>query len=128
MLRSLHVKRERNIGLTWVLGMRINNGSKVMPRYFFHVREGSILHRDAEGQELPDAEAARREAISSSREMLGERLLHGGSLNSRNIEIADETGHVVDVVNSRDVLFRQGEFRTYTDDVTQSAPTNTPSK
>ena len=104
--------------------MRINNGAKVMPRYFFHVREGSTLHRDAEGQELPDVEAARREAINSSREMLSEKLLHGGSLNNRNVEIADETGHVVDVVNSRDVLFSGGQFRTYADDVTQSAPTN----
>ena len=108
--------------------MRINNGVKVMPRYFFHVREGSVLHRDTEGQELPDAEAARREAINSSREMLGEKLLHGGSLDSRSIEIADETGHVVDVVNSRAVLFQGGQFRNYTDDVTQSAPTNSPSK
>jgi hypothetical protein len=108
--------------------MRVNNGKQAMPRYFFHVREGSVLHRDTEGQELADAEAARREAISSSREMLGEKLLHGGSLNGRNIEIADETGHVVDVVHSRDVLFRGGEFRSYADDVTQSAPTNTPSK
>ena len=104
--------------------MRINNDAKAMPRYYFHVREGSTLHRDTEGQELPDAEAARREAINSSREMLSEKLLHGGSLNNRNIEIADETGHVVDVVNSRDVLFRGGQFRTYPDDVTQSAPTN----
>jgi len=97
-----------------------------MSRYFFHVREGSVLHRDTEGQELPDVEAARLEAISSSREMLGERLLHGGSLNNRTIEIADETGHVVDVVNSREVLFRGGQFRSYADDVTQSAPTNPP--
>jgi hypothetical protein len=34
----------------------------------------------------------------------------------------------VDEVNSRDVLFRSGQFRTYADDVTQSAPTNTPSE
>jgi hypothetical protein len=100
--------------------------TKAMPLYFFHVREGSTLHRDTEGQELPDAEAARREAINSSREMLGEKLLHGGALNGRTIEIADETGYVVDVVNSRDVLFRGGQFRTYADDVTQSAPTNSP--
>jgi len=108
--------------------MRITNDTRAMPRYFFHVREGSVLHRDGEGQELPNAESARREAINSSREMLGERLLHGGSLNSRSIEIADETGHVVDVVHSRDVLFHAGEFRTYSDDVTQSAPTNSPAK
>jgi hypothetical protein len=99
-----------------------------MPRYFFHVREGSLLSKDQEGQELSDAEAARHEAVCSSREMLGERLLHGGSLDHRSIEIADETGHIVDVVNSRDVLFQGGNFRVYSDDVTQSAPTNSPSK
>lgn len=104
--------------------MRIVNSVKAMPRYFFHVREGSELNRDQEGQELPNAEAARKEAVSTAREILGEKLLHGGSLNHRTIEIADETGHVVDVVNSREVLFQGGQFRDYPDDVTQSAPQN----
>ncbi len=99
-----------------------------MPRYFFHIREGSDVHRDSEGQDLADAEAARREAINAVREILGEKILHGGSLNHRSIEIADETGHVVDVVNSRDVLIKDGQLRTYSDDVTQSAPVNTPRK
>jgi uncharacterized protein DUF6894 len=108
--------------------MRITCKAKVMPRYFFHVREGSILNRDEEGQELADAEAARREAISSTREILGEKLLHGGSLNHRTIEIADETGYVVDVVNSRDALFQDGKLRSYSDDVTQSAPVTHPRK
>lgn len=102
-----------------------------MPHYF-HVREGSDLSRDEEGQDLPNVEAARREAISTSREILGEKLLHGGSLNHRTIEIADETGHVVDVVDANDVLYQGGKLRTYSDDVTQSAPVtqprNSPSK
>lgn len=96
-----------------------------MPRYFFHVRDGSELSRDLEGQELPDTEAARAEAINAGREMLGEKLLHGGSLNHRQIEIADESGHVVDVVRARDVLLKHGELRSYPDDVTQSAPVAT---
>jgi len=103
-----------------------------MPRYFFHIREGSELSRDAEGQDLSNAEAARREAVAATREFLGEKLLHGGSLDHRSIEIVDETGRVVDVVNANDVLFKKGEFRTYSDDVTQSAPVtqprNTPSR
>ena len=102
--------------------------TRIMPRYYFHVREGSTLNRDEEGQEMPDAEAARHEAINAAREILGERLLHGGSLNHRTIEIADETGHVVDEVNVREILFQGGRFRTYADDVTQSAPTNSPRK
>ena len=95
-----------------------------MPRYFFHIREGGEISKDCEGQELPNAEAARREAINSAREILGEKLLHGGALNGRVIEIADETGRVIDVVNANDVLFKAGQFRTYSDDVTQSAPVN----
>jgi hypothetical protein len=99
-----------------------------MPRYFFHVREGSDLNRDSEGQDFADVEAARREAINSVREILGEKLLHGGALNHRSIEIADETGHVVDVINSRDVLLKGGRFRSYPDDILQSAPTKPPHK
>jgi hypothetical protein len=38
----------------------------------------------------------------------------------------------VDVVSSNDVLYQAGKFRTYADDVTQSAPViqprNTPSR
>jgi hypothetical protein len=99
-----------------------------MPRFFFNIREGAEFSRDLEGQDLPDVEAARREAISSSREMLSERMLHGGSLNHRQIEIADETGHVVDVVTTDEVVFHHGQMRTYDDDVTKSAPTMPPAK
>src|SRR5580765_5961984 len=70
---------DRNGGLLWVLSKaKFTNVANTMPRYFFHVREGSSFHRDEEGQELPDAEAARQEAVNTSREMLGEKLLHGG--------------------------------------------------
>jgi hypothetical protein len=99
-----------------------------MPRFYFHVRDGGDISRDCEGQELPDVEAARREAINTNREMLGEWLLHGGSLNHRQIEIADETGHVVDIILSSDVLLKNGQPRRYEDDVTQSAPVNTPAR
>ena len=93
-----------------------------MPRYYFHVREGQNFCRDEEGQELEDTETARHEAISSTREIVGEKILHGGSLDSRIIEIADETGKVVETVSTREVLLKGGGFRSYVDDVTESAP------
>jgi hypothetical protein len=93
-----------------------------MPRYYFHVREGQHFFRDEEGQELADSEVARREAINSTREIVGEKVLHGGSLDSRTIEIADETGKVVETVTTREVLLKGGGFRSYADDVTESAP------
>jgi len=99
-----------------------------MPQFYFHIRDEDGLTRDAEGQDLPDLETALQEAVSAAREILGEKLLHGGSLNHRTIEIADAAGDVVGQVHSRDVLFEDGRFRSYPDDVTQSAPTNSPRK
>lgn len=99
-----------------------------MARFFFNVRDGADISRDREGQDFANAEAARREAVCTGREMLGERLLHGGALNHRQIEITDETGHVVDVLTLSDVLFSHGQLASYDDDVTKSAPVSTPSK
>ena len=50
------------------------------------------------------------------------------SLNQRSIEIADETGHVVDVITARDVLLQGGQFRSCSDDVLQSDATKPPHK
>ena len=61
------------------------------------------------------------------REILGEKLLHGGELDGRTIEIADETrscgGH-----GQRPTMCcsRTASSARYADDVTQSAPVNTP--
>ncbi|HEX4371285.1 MAG TPA: hypothetical protein VH019_08055 [Rhizomicrobium sp.] len=95
-----------------------------MARYFFNVRgpDGEIS-RDWEGQDLPDLTAARAEAEMSNREMLGERLLHGGSLGPRQIEIVDEKGAVLATITATEVLTDHGQFRVFSDDVTKSAPT-----
>ena len=95
-----------------------------MTHFFFHVRDKQgDVSRDTEGQDFPDLDAARREAMNASREMLGERILHGGALNNRRIEICDETGKVLAVVDAKDTLFQEGHLRSFSDDVVQSAPT-----
>ena len=95
-----------------------------MTRFFFHVRDrDSDLGRDTEGQEFPDLAAAQQEALNSNREMLGESLLHGGSLDHRQIEIANDKGEVLAVVNVQDTLYQEGQLRSFDDDVTKSAPT-----
>jgi len=71
-----------------------------MPHYFFHIREGATLTRDSTGQEFPDAEAARKEAIALGRALSGERP---GRVR-RSIEIVDQTGRVVDEIRTRDFL------------------------
>lgn len=97
-----------------------------MPRYFFHIRDADDLSQDSEGQELPDLNAAQKEAVSAARELIGERVLHGGAIDGRQIEIADETGTVLAVVNSGDVIYHDGHFSYFRDDVTKSAPVATP--
>ena len=91
-----------------------------MPRYFFHIREGGTLTRDACGQELADTEAARDEAIAAGRALLDE---HQG-LTRPAIEIADETGHVVDEINAHDILLH--DLRRYA--AFQPAARNSPPK
>lgn len=100
-----------------------SNGFGTMTRYFFHVRdEDGDVSQDFEGQELTDLPAARAEAIRTNREMLGERLLHGGDLDHRRIEISDASGRILDKVDANDVLFAEGQLRSFSDDVTKSAP------
>jgi len=93
-----------------------------MPRYFFNVRDGAELSQDCEGQELPSLDAARLEAANSARELIGEQILHGGALEGRSIEIADDGGAVLAVIDPCEVIFREGHFQSFSDDVTKSAP------
>ena len=65
-----------------------------MPRYFFHVINGTEMIDD-EGTELADLSAARSEAIVVSGEMLkdlGGKFWHNGEWQ---IRVTDEAGHKV---------------------------------
>jgi hypothetical protein len=94
-----------------------------MARYFFNVKgSDGAVSRDREGQELADLDAACVEAVNSNREMLGERLLHGGTIGPRQIDVTDESGKVLATVSAQDVLMRDGQFRAFADDATKSAP------
>jgi len=74
-----------------------------VPRYFLHVDE---LDTDPEGTELPDLEAARREAILAAREMLAEWIILGAEDIPTRIVITDEAGTILALVRMRDVLPR----------------------
>jgi hypothetical protein len=93
-----------------------------MTRFYFNVREGDALLTDTDGQEFSDLNQARDEAISLSREIMADRILHGGAIGDRTVEIADETGKVLDTVSAKNVVFGPAGIRTFPDDVTQTAP------
>jgi len=75
----------------------------MLPRYFLHI---DALDTDPEGTDLPDIEAARREATLSAREMLAEWIILGAEDIPTRIVIADDGGTVLAVVHMRDVLPR----------------------
>jgi len=64
-----------------------------MPRYFFNTRDGGD-EIDDQGLELPDAEAARREAVRFGAGLLSDQpdlVCHGDGLR---IEAVDEDGNL----------------------------------
>ncbi|WP_019997451.1 DUF6894 family protein [Aureimonas ureilytica] len=80
-------------------------------RYYLHIRNGDVLIEDFEGEEFPDLDAARREAVRCVRELLAERLRRGDVLDGEAIEIWDETGRFVDSVSFRSQLRLPGSAK-----------------
>jgi uncharacterized protein DUF6894 len=82
-----------------------------MPRYYFHVRSANDTVLDEEGDDLPDLEAAHRQALASARELLGNAIKAGRDPVPESIVIADALGLVVMIVPLKNVLpsrFREG--------------------
>jgi hypothetical protein len=63
-----------------------------MPRYYFHVRNGLGFTRDEEGQELPDAEAARAVAVRGVRSLITAEVADGRVDLRGRIEVTDGDG------------------------------------
>ena len=71
--------------------------------FTFNIRDGEDIIRDPEVYRFPTAAAARATAVKALREML--RTCHDTDVfDAKQIEIADETGHPVSVVNCYDVM------------------------
>ena len=78
-----------------------------MPHYFFHLYN-DIVAMDEEGVDLPDLEAARANGIREAREMMVETVAEGRINFSHRIDIADETGAVVDSVTFGEAVKVEG--------------------
>ena len=66
----------------------------IMPRFYFHIRDGETLIEDPDGSELPDLEAARVEALEGARTILAEKVKAGAVVDGQRFEIVDESGAV----------------------------------
>jgi hypothetical protein len=69
-----------------------------MPRFYLHVCNGTGFVQDEEGQELPDLDSARAEAVRSARSIMASDVQRGMLDLSSFIEIEDEAHHLVDTL------------------------------
>jgi hypothetical protein len=75
-----------------------------VPRFYFHLRNDLSVD-DEEGIELPDIEAARERAIEFAVDMSAASVLEHRKLNLHHkIEVADQNGDIVEIVEFGDVL------------------------
>ena len=65
-----------------------------MPRYYFHVHDGSTL-LDHEGSELPDLQAARREALQVAKGLLDSADRRKDLGEEWRIEVTNQTGSLI---------------------------------
>ena len=75
-----------------------------MERYHFNVRNGTGYTEDEEGQELSDPDKARAIAVEGARSLLSAEALTGDLDLRGRIEVTDESGTVVNIVDFGDVL------------------------
>ncbi|MGZ8286285.1 MAG: DUF6894 family protein [Allosphingosinicella sp.] len=78
-----------------------------MPRYFFHLYN-DIISMDEEGADLANLEAARANGIKEAREMMLETVAEGRVNFSHRIDIADESGTVIDSVTFGEAVKVEG--------------------
>jgi hypothetical protein len=74
-----------------------------LPRYFFHIRDGSSIIPDDEGMELSGMRAAHAEALQSADDLVRAGICAGAG-QPRAIEIVDESGKLWDAVAIRRLL------------------------
>jgi hypothetical protein len=75
-----------------------------MGRYHFNVRNGSGYMEDEEGQELSDTDKARSIAVAGARSLLSAEVLAGGLDLRGRVEVTDEQGEIILVIDFEEVL------------------------
>jgi hypothetical protein len=74
-----------------------------VPRFFFHIHDDVVSHDD-EGLELPDADAAREQAMRGIRAMICDQVMEGRLALHHRVEVEDEAGAKVAAFDFADAL------------------------
>ena len=80
-----------------------------VPRFYFHLCNGLEFAEDAEGVELADYAAARRNAVRSLRGVMSGDLLNGNVNTASFIEVEDEKHELIETVSFADVVQLRNE-------------------
>ena len=75
-----------------------------VPIFYLHIWNGGGFVEDTEGQELPDAEAARKMAVEGLRDILAGELRNGDLNTASFIEIEDEQRRLVRTVSFEEAV------------------------
>lgn len=79
-----------------------------MPRFYFHVSDGEGFCQNEEGQDLSDAEAARREAVRSARLLMADDLQRGELNLGSCIQVEAEGGEHLFTVRFDEIVTIRG--------------------
>jgi hypothetical protein len=69
-----------------------------MSRFFFHLRLGDEVIADQDGTDLPDATAARQEALAAARQIIADAIRSGNENIPEAFVIADSEGRELETV------------------------------
>ena len=68
-----------------------------MVNYFFDFRADELFLLDEDGEDLPDADAAHREALQAFTQAVRDTLMQGRSGQRFAVEVRDELGPVLEI-------------------------------
>ena len=75
-----------------------------MPRYFFDLYNEMNV-RDDEGQEFPDLETAKSQAVKQVRKLIGGLIVENGRIDLlHHLKVRDEAGNIVHRVEFDDAV------------------------
>lgn len=75
-----------------------------MARYHLHIHCDDRVAEDEDGIEFPNLEAAKAEALKGARSILADDLMRGRVDLRGRIDVADDTGSVVETVRFEDAV------------------------
>jgi hypothetical protein len=75
-----------------------------MPQFFFYIVSNGEIIPDHEGDAFLDLEAAQAEAVAIARDLAREQISERRPLKGVSIEIRDEKGEILAVVDIHEVL------------------------